>query len=80
VVQGAADLAVILPEEIWLVDFKTDRMSAADVATKVKLYEPQLRIYAMALSRIYRRPVTRAHLHFLSLRRSEKVSLASVSV
>jgi ATP-dependent helicase/nuclease subunit A len=70
VVQGAADLAVVLPQEIWLVDFKTDQMSAAELEGKVKQYEPQLRLYALALSRIYQRPVTQAHLHFLGVRRS----------
>jgi ATP-dependent helicase/nuclease subunit A len=74
VVQGAADLAVILPDELWLVDFKTDQLTATELPEKVKLYEPQLRLYALALGRIYRRPVTRAALHFLTLRRS--VSLA----
>ncbi len=71
VVQGAADLAVFLPEEIWLVDFKTDQMSLPDLPGKKKLYEPQLRLYAQALSKIYARPVTRVCLHFLALRHSE---------
>ena len=29
VVQGVADLVVLLPDEIWLVDFKTDEVRAA---------------------------------------------------
>ena len=70
VVQGAADLVVMLPEEIWLVDFKTDHLTAAELADKVKLYAPQLQLYALALSRIYRRPVSQVHLHFLGLQRS----------
>jgi len=75
VVQGAADLVVLLPEEIWLVDFKTDQMTVAELPGKTKLYETQLRLYALALSRIYHRPVTRAHLHFLNLKRSVALSL-----
>lgn len=70
VVQGVADLAVILPEEIWIVDFKTDRVTESELAEKTKTYEPQLRLYALALSRIYGRPVTRLLLHFLDLRRT----------
>src|SRR5262249_19074216 len=70
VVQGVADLAVLLPEEIWLVDFKTDELTEAELPERVKHYEPQLRSYAQALSRIYRRPVTQTHLHFLTLQRS----------
>jgi ATP-dependent helicase/nuclease subunit A len=73
VVQGVADLVVLLPREIWLVDFKTDRMTAEELPEKVKLYQTQLRLYAQALSRIHRRPVTESYLYFLSLKKSVKV-------
>ena len=66
VVQGVVDLAVILPKEIWLLDFKTDEVSKRDVASKARLYEPQLKLYARALEGIYRKPVTKCRLHFLS--------------
>ena len=75
VVQGAADLVVVLPGEIWLVDFKTDQMTAAELPEKVKFYELQLRLYALALSRIYGRPVSRVYLHFLALGHSEPLQL-----
>jgi len=70
VVQGVADLVVLLPQEIWLVDFKTDRVRADELPEKTKLYEPQLKLYALALSKIYSRPVTNGWLHFLSARRT----------
>jgi ATP-dependent helicase/nuclease subunit A len=66
VVQGVADLVVLLPGEIWLVDFKTDELRADELAGKTKLYAPQLRLYADALAKIYARPVTHCWLHFLS--------------
>jgi ATP-dependent helicase/nuclease subunit A len=66
VVQGVVDLAVILPEEIWIVDFKTDAVDESELADKVKTYEPQLKLYALALSRIYGRPVTGCALYFLA--------------
>jgi ATP-dependent helicase/nuclease subunit A len=66
VVQGVADLVVLLPDEIWLLDFKTDRVSRGELPAKVAHYEPQLQLYAVALARIYRRPVTRCWLHFLA--------------
>ena len=66
VVQGVADLVVLLPQEIWLVDFKTDDVGAGDLPGKTKLYEPQLKLYASALAKIYSRPVTNCWLHFLS--------------
>jgi ATP-dependent helicase/nuclease subunit A len=65
VVQGVADLVVLLPGEIWLLDYKTDDVDAAGLAEKARFYEPQLQLYSRALARIYQRPVTQAWLHFL---------------
>jgi ATP-dependent helicase/nuclease subunit A len=73
VVQGVADLAVILPGEIWLVDFKTDEVSPRELPAKIKTYKPQLQLYAAALERIFSRKVTKRALHFLSARRTEEV-------
>jgi len=73
VVQGVADLVVLLPNEIWLVDFKTDDLRAGELPVKTKLYAPQLKLYALALAKIYARPVSACWLHFLSLRRSVSV-------
>ena len=68
VVQGVADLAVLLPKEIWIVDFKTDEIRGDELAEKTKIYAPQLKLYASALAKIYSRPVTNCWLHFLSAR------------
>ncbi len=65
VVQGQVDLAVLLPKEIWLLDFKTDTVDEAGLGGKVQQYAPQLEVYACALEKIYNRPVTRCWLHFL---------------
>ena len=65
VVQGVADLVVLLKDEIWLLDFKTDDVRADELGDKLKQYEPQLRIYAEALERIHKKPVTKCWLHFL---------------
>jgi ATP-dependent helicase/nuclease subunit A len=73
VVQGVADLVVLLPKEIWLMDFKTDEVSANELAPRVVLYTPQLKLYAHALAKIYSRPVTNAWLHFAAARRTEKI-------
>jgi ATP-dependent helicase/nuclease subunit A len=75
VVQGIADLVLIGPDEIWLVDYKTDRVDARALMAKVEEYRPQMALYALALSRILDRPVTRAWLHFLALRQSVDVPL-----
>ncbi|HVU99988.1 MAG TPA: UvrD-helicase domain-containing protein, partial [Verrucomicrobiae bacterium] len=68
VVQGVADLALFLPEEIWLVDFKTDAITRRDLDEKLNTYTPQLKLYAQALSHIYRKPVTKTWLYFLALK------------
>jgi ATP-dependent helicase/nuclease subunit A len=73
VVQGVADLVVLLPGEIWVVDFKTDRMAESELTARVKVYQPQLDLYAKALGRVYRRPVTGAWLHFLALNRTLQI-------
>jgi ATP-dependent helicase/nuclease subunit A len=75
VVQGVADLAVLLPEEIWLLDFKTDEVRANELAEKTKTYAPQLKLYAAALGKIYSRPVTKCWLHFLSARKTVDVKI-----
>jgi ATP-dependent helicase/nuclease subunit A len=67
VVQGVADLVVLLPDELWLLDFKTDSISKPELESRVRTYEPQLRLYALALERIYRRPVKQLWVHFLAL-------------
>lgn len=79
VVQGVADLVVLHPDEIWLLDFKTDELATDEVATKVEFYGPQLQLYALALSRIYNRPVTRAWLHFLAPGKTAVVASATTS-
>jgi len=73
VVQGVIDLAAILPEEIWLLDFKTDHFPARELNEKIKLYRPQIELYSAAIGRIHRRPVTRRWLHFLSQRHTASV-------
>ncbi len=67
VVQGVADLVVLLPDEIWLVDFKTDAVRVGDLPEKIKTYAPQVRLYASALAKVYSRPVTHCWLHFLAV-------------
>jgi ATP-dependent helicase/nuclease subunit A len=70
---GVADLLVLLPQEIWLVDFKTDEFGEAELPAKIKTYTPQLQLYAAALEKIFARKVTLKALYFLTLRRTEEV-------
>lgn len=74
VVQGVVDLAVLREREIWLLDFKTDALQPGELPDRVAFHTPQIRLYALALERIFGRPVTRRWLHFLAVR--ETVSVA----
>jgi ATP-dependent helicase/nuclease subunit A len=73
VVQGVADLVVLLPQEIWLVDFKTDEAGKNDLPEKIKTYAPQLKLYAAALEKIFAHKITLRALHFFAVRRTEKI-------
>jgi ATP-dependent exoDNAse (exonuclease V) beta subunit len=75
VVQGVADLAVLLPDEIWLLDFKTDEVRPDELPRKIKIYSPQLKLYANALAKIYSRPATNCWLHFLSAQKTVDVKI-----
>jgi ATP-dependent helicase/nuclease subunit A len=74
VVQGVADLIVLLEKEIWLVDFKTDAVRPKDLSARADLYRPQLQLYAAALESIYPpRRVTLRALYFLTAKKTVKI-------
>jgi ATP-dependent helicase/nuclease subunit A len=75
VIQGVADLVVLLPKEIWIMDFKTDQIDRDELPKKVETYKPQLKLYARALAKIYARPVMHCWLHFLKAQRTEEVEV-----
>lgn len=75
VVQGVVDLAVVAADSIEILDFKTDQVTRASVGEKAHAYTPQLRLYALALSRLFARPVTGAWLHFLAIDETVPVSV-----
>jgi ATP-dependent helicase/nuclease subunit A len=74
VLQGVIDLVVILPDEIWLLDFKTDQIKQAELAERTQHYHPQVALYANAMSKIYQRPVTKRWLHFLALQKTVSIA------
>jgi ATP-dependent helicase/nuclease subunit A len=52
-----------------IIDFKTDAVDAAGAEQRAEQYALQLRLYVRAVGRIWRRPVARAWLVFLTPRR-----------
>lgn len=73
VVQGIADLVVILERELWIADFKTDAARGPELEARIQQYTPQLQLYGLALGRIYGRPVAHLWLHFLTLGRTIEI-------
>jgi ATP-dependent helicase/nuclease subunit A len=68
-IQGVADLVWISDSQIWLIDFKTDRIGSGDLKSATERYRPQLLLYALALSKIYGRSVTKKGIFFLEARK-----------
>ena len=78
VVQGMVDVAIIQPESIQILDYKTDQVSGPLLEERIKGYHLQLRLYAEALQRIYRKPVTHLWLHLLTTQETRTVATHSL--
>ena len=65
--QGVVDCAVIETDGITVIDFKTDRVNAATLNKTVEGYYTQVKTYANALSRIFRKPVKDMYLYFFRI-------------
>jgi len=65
--QGVVDCALVEPDGITVVDFKTDGVTEATLETAVQRYRPQVQAYADAMSRIFQKPVKQALLYFFRL-------------
>ena len=62
--QGVVDLFAVKDGAVTVVDFKTDRIAAADAAARAEVYRPQIQAYSAALERILELPVRRRALYF----------------
>ncbi len=63
--QGVIDCALIEPEGITVIDFKTDRVTAENIQQTAEEYRMQVTAYADALNRIYKKKVVSAQLYFV---------------
>lgn len=66
--QGVVDCALIEPDGITVMDFKTDRVNDRTLSRTVERYRSQVQAYANALERIYQLPVKKKVLYFFHLR------------
>lgn len=62
--QGVVDCALLEPDGITILDFKTDRVTLQNISKRVEHYKPQVDAYAQALQRIYQMPIKRRFLYF----------------
>ncbi len=67
--QGVVDCALIEPDGITVIDFKTNRVTEDIVLEVAEQYHSQVLVYADALERIYEMPVKSAQLYFFRLNR-----------
>ena len=71
--QGVVDCALLEPDGITVLDFKTDHVTEETLPQARERYRPQLEAYAEALERIYEQPIKARYLYFFHLNRLEEV-------
>jgi len=62
--QGVVDCAIIAPEGITILDFKTDRVTPENIDSVVDSYRMQVKTYARALSKIFEKDIISSQLYF----------------
>ena len=65
--QGVVDCALLEPDGITIVDFKTDYVKEETLAEAAERYCTQVQTYGDALSRIYEMPVKAKYLYFFRI-------------
>ena len=68
IVQGIIDMLIRTPGGLVVIDFKTDNISAGQVARRAELYWPQLNLYGRAASAILKSQFLTKYLYFLKPR------------
>jgi ATP-dependent helicase/nuclease subunit A len=80
VLEGFIDLLIENPEGLAVVDYKTDRLDAADRALIADRYGLQGAAYALALQRSLGRPVTRCSFLVLDRGNAHEAELPDLAV
>ena len=65
--QGVVDCALLEPDGITVVDFKTDYVTESTLEEVMERYRAQVNTYGEALGRIYQMPVKKQYLYFFRL-------------
>lgn len=64
--QGVIDCAIIYPNSVTVIDFKTDSITPEGQAERAAAYKAQMDVYAYALERIIKKPVTQRVIYFFA--------------
>lgn len=72
-IRGRMDLVAITPTELYMIDYKTDRISAQQVPDRTRLYAGQMNLYRQALATITDRPLKAIFLVYLTPRTIETI-------
>lgn len=73
IIQGIIDMLVRTQDGIVIIDFKTDRIAAADVRRRAERYAPQLKWYCKAAGEILNAAAVSGYLYFLMPGTAEKI-------
>lgn len=65
--QGVVDCAILEPEGITVLDFKSDYVTEKTLPEAIERYRTQVSVYADALQRIYEMPVKKKYLYFFRM-------------
>ena len=65
--QGVVDCAIMDPDSITVIDFKTDHVTKDTLSEVVDRYRPQVMVYSDALSRIFEKEVRARYLYFFNI-------------
>jgi len=64
--RGRMDVVIESPAGLIVIDYKTDRITPADVPSRTQFYQGQVDTYKNALAKITNQPISRVCLAFLS--------------
>jgi ATP-dependent helicase/nuclease subunit A len=67
-VRGRIDAMLLTPQQIEIIDYKTDRVAPEKIAERAAFYQPQVALYRRAIQQITGRAVQTVRLVFLFAR------------
>ena len=73
--QGVVDCAIIEPDGVTVIDFKTDKVTEQNLPLLLEEYKPQVLAYMDAMQRIYQTNVKAAYLYFFQLEKFIEVTV-----